>query len=523
MASNLVVISSTAHRAVIKTTPGKFLSDVLEEACAKLGLDASLHGLKNNNKPLDLSRTVRLAGLSSGAKVELVQISRSPSVVSVALQVPESEARGAPNNRLTDKFPSNTTLWLLLRKFESGKVGGDGLQRNFTARGVPKPWNGDSGAGRLYYEQPVLNVAGRELSSFTDLQKTLAQLGFNGGTALIRLGFRLMTTPLEEAMEQIGQYFQGEELERSQTVENRATVDTIAPSVTPESTVSAPHEIENETASEPLKPGENVKPPIIDYTESTLAANGELPPMEPTENSSALATSSIASLKSIPGQSTISVYAPPSSTVPQAAQKVHRESDYEPTIAHAKLHQSRLATTGQNKRLPTHAEEAAQKEEQARKLAGIREVTIRVRFPDQMQVSRVFSSESAAADLYAFVKSVMLHENEPFTLIFSSGKGPLPVPKNGIQRLIAQLGMTGRILVTLNWDEAASSQARLAASMKPEIAAQAKELVPPVIRDEDVEEEKVDAGTTKGKEKEGGRTKSSGGAPKWLKHLGGKK
>ena len=46
MASNLVVISSTAHRAVIKTTPGKFLSDVLEEACAKLGLDASLHGLK---------------------------------------------------------------------------------------------------------------------------------------------------------------------------------------------------------------------------------------------------------------------------------------------------------------------------------------------------------------------------------------------------------------------------------------------------------------------------------------------
>lgn len=46
MASNLVVISSTAHRAVVKTTPGKFLNDVLQEACVKLGLDSSLHGLK---------------------------------------------------------------------------------------------------------------------------------------------------------------------------------------------------------------------------------------------------------------------------------------------------------------------------------------------------------------------------------------------------------------------------------------------------------------------------------------------
>ncbi|MCJ1418080.1 hypothetical protein MMC32_004425 [Xylographa parallela] len=520
MASNLVVISSTAHRAVIKTTPGKFLSDVLEEACVKLGLDASLHGLKNNNKPLDLSRTVRLSGLSSGAKLELVQISRSPAVVSVALQVPESEAQGAPNNRLTDKFPSNTTLWLILRRFESGKVGGDGIQRNFTARGVPKAWNGDTGAGRLYYEQPVLNVAGRELSSFTDLQKTLAQLGINGGTALIRLGFRLMTTPLEEAMEQIGQYFQGEEWERSPKVENRATVGAMAPSVTTASTLPGPQDTDNDIVPEPPESVEVVTSQTADYAKSTLATNDE---SQPIEASSAPATSSTASLNDNPGQSTISVYAPPSSTIPQAAQKAYRESDYEPTVAHAKLHQSRLATTSQNKRIPTHAEEAVQKEEQARKIAGIREVMIRVRFPDQMQVSQVFSNESTAVDLYTFAKSVMLHENEPFTLISSSGKGPLPVPKNGTQRLIGQLGMTGRVLVTLNWDEGASSQARLAASTKPEIVAQAKELVPPAVMEEEVEEEKVDASASKGKEKDGGRTKSSGGTPKWLKHLGGKK
>ncbi|MCJ1399700.1 hypothetical protein MMC11_002902 [Xylographa trunciseda] len=520
MASNLVVISSTAHRAVVKTTPGKFLHDVLEEACAKLGLDASLYGLKNNNKPLDLSRTVRLSGLSSGAKLELVQISRSPTVVSVALQLPESEAQGAANNRLTDKFTSNTTLWLILRKFESGKVGGDGIQRNFTARGVPKLWNGDTGAGRLYYEQPVLNIMGRELSSFTDLQKTLAQLGLNGGTALIRLGFRLMTTPLEEAMEQIGQYFQSEESEESRIVEDRATVDAIAPIATTE--VSMP-EIENsksDVAPEPPEIVDDIQLPGIDYAQSALGTNGE---MQPVETSSAPAIPSVVLSASAQGLSNISVYAPPSSTTPQAAQTAHRESDYEPTIAHAKLHQSRLATTGQNKRIPTHAEEAAQKEEQAKKLANIKEVTIRVRFPDQMQVSEVFSNVSTVTDLYAFVRKVMLYENEPFTLITSSGKGPVPVPKNGQQRLIGQLGMTGRILVTLNWDEEASSQARLAASMKPEIAAQAREMVPPKIEDEEVEEKPIESSTVKGKEKEGGKTKSSGGTPKWLKHLGGKK
>ena len=366
----------------------------------------------------------------------------------------------------------------------------------------------------------MLNVAGRELSSFTDLQKTLAQLGINGGTALIRLGFRLMTTPLEEAMEQIGQYFQGEESERSPIVENRATVGAMAPSVTTASTLPGPQDTDNDIVPEPPESVEVVTSQTADYAKSTLATNDE---SQPIEASSAPATSSTASLNDNPGQSTISVYAPPSSTIPQAAQKAYRESDYEPTVAHAKLHQSRLATTSQNKRIPTHAEEAVQKEEQARKIAGIREVMIRVRFPDQMQVSQVFSNESTAVDLYTFAKSVMLHENEPFTLISSSGKGPLPVPKNGTQRLIGQLGMTGRVLVTLNWDEGASSQARLAASTKPEIVAQAKELVPPAVMEEEVEEEKVDASASKGKEKDGGRTKSSGGTPKWLKHLGGKK
>lgn len=46
MAAHVVVIDSTARRATVKTTPGTYLSDVLSEACTKLGADASQSGLK---------------------------------------------------------------------------------------------------------------------------------------------------------------------------------------------------------------------------------------------------------------------------------------------------------------------------------------------------------------------------------------------------------------------------------------------------------------------------------------------
>lgn len=44
--SHVVVIDTTARRAVVKVTPAKHLSDVLQEACKKLGFDATQYGLK---------------------------------------------------------------------------------------------------------------------------------------------------------------------------------------------------------------------------------------------------------------------------------------------------------------------------------------------------------------------------------------------------------------------------------------------------------------------------------------------
>lgn len=49
MATNVVVIDSTARRATVKTTPGLYLSDVLQQACEKLNVPSAnigQYGLK---------------------------------------------------------------------------------------------------------------------------------------------------------------------------------------------------------------------------------------------------------------------------------------------------------------------------------------------------------------------------------------------------------------------------------------------------------------------------------------------
>ena len=177
---------------------------------------------RNNNKTLDLSRTIRLSGLSSGAKLELIKLSKTPTAVSVALQLPESEKEGVSNGRMTDKFASSISLWQILRSFESANAGGLNSQKNFTGRGVPSMVNGNSGAGRLYYEEPVLRIMGREYSSLTDLQKSLGQLGFNGGSVLLHLSFRASEVPLEQAQEEIEGYFRSLEENGSDTLGARS-------------------------------------------------------------------------------------------------------------------------------------------------------------------------------------------------------------------------------------------------------------------------------------------------------------
>ncbi|KAF7160596.1 hypothetical protein CNMCM5623_006217 [Aspergillus felis] len=519
MSSHVVVLDSTARRATIKTTPGKHMTDILQEACAKLGLNASQYGLKYKGKQLDLSLVFRLSGLASGAKLELVQLSKSPSVVTVALQLPEAEARGVPNGRLLDKFPSTTTLWLVLRKFEAGVAGG-GTTRNFTGRGVPVASAGNEGSGRLFYETPVVQIMGRELSTFQDLQKSLAQLGFNSGNVLVRLSFRRTEEPLEVAMIKIQDYFKA--------------VEDAAPE--PQEAAAAP--AQPETVTDSSQPPQQVQ--SAEHAEPLGAAAAAAPaPLahapEPLSHPSIASTEPSAVIQ--PSSRPVTVFSAPSNTTPQAAQMTYNEDDYIPSVDQAQAHQRRLNAASRPVRLPTDAEIAAKAAEEEEKRAAVREVDVKVRLPDQSQIVSKFGQQDTGATLYGFVRSCLSEQfaGERFILTsFSTGppgsgakKIQNIVPDTNQAFLIKDLGMIGRVLVTFSWDASAppAAQSSKASLLKPELRNQAQEIKveqPPELMDSsrDTVPPKVSGPGDRDGEKSGGR--KPGGIPKWLK-LPGKK
>lgn len=390
-----------------------------------------------NKKTIDLSMTWRLATLPSGAQLELVQASRSPSIVDVALQLPQSEN----NVRLTDKFPSSTTFWQLLRRFESGVAGG-AKNLNFTQRGVPEMNGSTTGAGRLNYETPVLHVQGRELGSLEDLQKTLAQIGVNNGRVLIRLSFRNSGIPLEEAMSKITQYFKdvdGEALaDASVSTEVSATMPRSQPEVVEEATASGPAT----GRSEEVK-AQDEMPTLSDQSRTQQGASGQAGDIEAG-----------------PDGRPLLIYSAPTTNSPQASRFETHDSDFEPTVDHAKLHQARLNTESRNRRLPSDREIEEAEKARKEKIAAVKEVRIRVRLPDQTSVESVFTREEPASKLYAWVRSMMELPDEPFTIRYLGGKGQQVALNDGPERLVADLGFAGRTLANFTWDEQASVKAR---------------------------------------------------------------
>ncbi|KAL3485976.1 GLUT4 regulating protein TUG-domain-containing protein [Aspergillus germanicus] len=460
MSSHVVVLDATARRATIKTTPGKYLTDILQEACKKLGLDADQYGLKHKSRQLDLSLAFRLTGLSPGAKLELVQLSRSPSVVTVALQLPPSEARGALNGRLTDKFPSTTSIWMVLRKFEAGVAGSTAI-RNLTGRGVPVAEG--QGSGRLFYETPVLQIMDREVSTLPDFQKSLAQLGFNSGNVLLRLSFRRTDQPLEEAMTKIHEFFQSSE-------------DAVA------STEEAKAETNTETS-------EQIERPMPDATLDDTNTTGQQPIIPPSDS---VSNSPLELLESsVDTSRPVIVYAPPSSNTPQSAQAAFNDTDYIPSVEHAQIHQRRLQAAGKNTRLQSDAEIAAAVTAEEERRASIKEIEVKIRLPDQSQLVSKFGQTDTSKTLYDFVRSCLAptYAKEKFVLTNFSGpavsKGHNPsvpfqsvLPDSDQSLLIKNHGMIGRVLVNFSWDITASSAAQKSRSgiLRPELQTRAQEL-----------------------------------------------
>lgn len=394
---------------------------------------------------------------------------------------------------------------MVLRKFETSGTS----NFNFTGRGVAQTDDGQSGAGRIYYETPVLHISGRQLSSFRDLQKTLSQLGLNSGSCLIRLNFQRTETPLEEAMTEIGQYFHSME----EPVAPGAHSGTPGNTESGAMSVTVPGELNAEKSS-PM----DTDPP--ESTKSSDNAAAVLTPTTPSEVS--LPDEVIVG----PNLRPITIFAAPSSHTPKAALDPYNDSDYEPTVAHAKLHQQSLQARSQNQRLLSDAELQRQAEEKAARQAAVKDVSIKVRFPDQLTVISSFTLIDSGSTLYDFVRGVIVAEDQPFTLVWTSSKGPKTIPNDPKARLIKDLGFAGPMLVNFNWEEGATAQARNGTTVKEQFASKAHELriqeeatASRANEEEKGEEEKEE--TKKENELDKGG-KKKGGVPKWLK-LPGKK
>ena len=431
--------------------------------------------------------------------------------MSVALQLPESEARGLQNTRLTDKFPSTTTFWLILRKFEAGVAGGSGAKKNFTARGTPRTDGGTSGGGRLYHERPVLQVMGRELSSFTDLQKSLSQLGITSGGVLIRLEFRLSDEPLEAAMAQIEEYFKPE-------TESAAVVEE-----TPQEKLFISEPKPTETTSETLDTVMHEippEPPNVPEPASTTETSQDSKEVCQSQGGSEQAPTTTSSGRAI------EVFAPPPSATPSAALTAHNPADYTPTIEHAQKHQRLLSQSSRNTRLLTDAELAAQAEAEKERLAAIADVQIKIRFPDETSISMKFDQNDTGASLYAAVRECLSERllGEPFVLRNAGVRGKEGVvPAVEGRKLIQGLGLKGRVMVVFEWDdEKASLEARmekrvLRASLRERARPIKVEEVGGVDGDEDGDEGR--RVTIKKENQGGGAEEKKKGFPKWLKGL----
>ena len=421
-----------------------------------------------NNKPISLSQQIRLANLPQGARLELVQASRSPTVVSVALQLPKS--------RLTQKFANNTSLWEILRYFESG----DGANYNFTQRAVPA-MSGPSGSGRLCYEMPVITVmpGHKEQSSFVGLQQTLSQLGFDSGSALLKLSFKNTATPLEEAMAEISQYFKVDE-PASSTAPGAHAADPAQSVSAPNPDVAAP-EATTTVAGETIKSDEP-EPEAMDVDAQPAAQSSAEPVVSEQNNASAdaintspaaalaAATSTASPEQSQPTGSmpssnqprNVQIFSASSSSTPQAARNAFNESDYQPTIEHAKIHQAQLSNRTRNQRLLSDKELEEQENERQAKVATAtnKPHSLRIRLPDGSLVQMSLTKEDTATILYEFVTSFLEKKNEPFDLKYTGPTGRLVLIAKDQKRLIQDLRFSTNELVTFQWAEGASAEAR---------------------------------------------------------------
>ncbi|KAI0539710.1 GLUT4 regulating protein TUG-domain-containing protein [Xylaria digitata] len=508
MATNVKVVGTDLRQVTIKVNPGTYLTEVLEQACAKLKISNNKFLLKHKQRQLDLSQTFRTSGLIPGARLELVVRANTPTIVNVALQLPSPESGlFPPHGRVSEKLPSDFTIWQILRQFESGKASA-GKNLNITARGVPLTNNGtQAGSGQLYYEIPNIVIENRTLSTFVDFQKTLSQLGYTSGGVLMRLSFQKTDQPLSDAMRDIEEYFKLEEQKTtSQQATPQKTNDTIVEgnsASTPE-----PEPLANETRdSAPAVSGttEVVSPPPI--------KNNEPQPAQDTSITDAM------DIDSEPGHRPVTIFAAPSSSTPIAALRPDSEEDYAPDISHAKAHQKLLKSLGENKRLLSDQELEEKAVAEEAKVAAIKSIKIKVRFPDNFSAEWTFGSEDTGANLYSEVRGIMANSSTSFRLVLPGAR--TVIKDDASTKLIKGYRLSTNTLVNFTWDDSVPANIRQLPFLKNSAAGQAQEVVVIDIPEIEVKQEGPSAPVPAPKSRNDGEG-SGLKKPKWLKGFGKK-
>ena len=239
-----------------------------------------------------------------GAKLELVQLPKGRATISevtVALQMMDGGG-----NRLTAKFPSTTSIWSILRTFESKSrslgVAGINITEQATA-------STNNGSGRLYYAMPVVQVVNRELASLDDLKLTLQAMGFNSGTALLRLKMRATEIPLEDALVKIA------ELEPATEVLTSTPV-----TATPEANVPLPPtpapEVKEDQSEDLMNMEEEASTNVA--TSAPSVPESETKPQSEPEQAETPAAPAPIPTTLIEGRQ-VTVFAPAQNAVPEAA------------------------------------------------------------------------------------------------------------------------------------------------------------------------------------------------------------
>ncbi|KAJ3303718.1 hypothetical protein HDV03_003591 [Kappamyces sp. JEL0829] len=165
------------------------IQSIVQQSCQALALaPPEAYALQLKKQLLEPSLSVRLAGLSNGARLNLIYrgVSSAVQFVNIALQTEDA-------GRLVDQFATSASLWQILVHFE-GKAGG---QHTFTRKeGLPSK-KGLFPSGQSVYLVPVVVFMNKEYGSIEALRTTTLQsLGILSGNASFRLLFQFTEHPL---------------------------------------------------------------------------------------------------------------------------------------------------------------------------------------------------------------------------------------------------------------------------------------------------------------------------------------